>query len=104
VPDGPFFSVKGAVPKIYMITKGFRKAFCSECGTAIYQGPVDAPFVATFPTLYEFAGRFPAMPAPLHPTLHYNFENCILPELFNKEGVTVYKDFPKEIGGSGEKM
>ena len=107
VPSGPAFKVTDGTGKLkqYHMTPKFRKAFCGECGTTVYQGPLNYPMVVTYPTLFEFAGRFPNLPTFLHPTCSYNFENCILPQLFSKEdGVPRFKDFPKEFGGSGDIM
>jgi len=61
---------------------GMYRKFCTNCGTNVYQGPKDAPFIGTFPTNYDFIEKYPAgnkMPAEFgRPGCHINMENSAI--------------------------
>lgn len=70
-----------------------QRQYCARCGGHLMAnhptfGLVDV-FVATIPTL-NFA-----------PGLHVNYAETVLPM---RDGLPKFKDFPAEIGGSGETM
>ena len=69
------------------------RRFCTECGGIVKTdhdtlGLVDVP-----------AGIIPTM--PFKAGVHLNYEETVLPM---KDGLPKLKDFPAEIGGSGEAM
>jgi hypothetical protein len=62
--------------------KVYRK-FCNKCGSGVAQGPFGAPFVATYPTLYDDVdSRYPeGSRVPIkefRPTFHCNMENSLM--------------------------
>ena len=68
-----------------------ERQFCRTCGGHIMAnhppfGLVDV-FYATIPTL------------DFKPAVHVNYQETVLPA---KDGLPKFKDFPKELGGSGE--
>lgn len=70
-----------------------ERKYCSKCGGHLMTnhppfGLVDV-FAATIPTL-EFK-----------PALHVNYSDTVLPM---RDGLPKLKDFPKELGGSGESV
>jgi hypothetical protein len=70
-----------------------RRRYCDNCGGHLMAehptiGMVDV-FAATLPTL------------DFRPAVHLNYSETVLPM---KDGLPKLKDFPKEIGGSGETM
>ena len=86
--------------KTYEITPKFHKQFCSECGTGVWQYPASKPFIAIFPSLLETNSvKAPKLAAAMKPQMHVNCENSLVDI---KDDLPRFKDFPKEIGGSGE--
>jgi hypothetical protein len=72
-------------------TKFSQRQYCAKCGGHLMTnhatlGLVDV-FAATIPTL------------PFKPGVHLNYVETVLPM---RDGLPKLKDFPKEIGGSGE--
>jgi len=70
-----------------------RRRFCAKCGGHLMNehptiGLIDV-FAATIPTL-DFA-----------PAVHVNYAETVLPM---RDGLPKLKDFPAELGGSGEVM
>jgi len=68
-----------------------QRQYCAKCGGHLMNnhpsiGLVDV-FAATIPTL-EFV-----------PSIHLNYAETVLPM---KDGLPKFKDFPAEVGGSGE--
>jgi len=70
-----------------------QRKFCRECGGHVLTEHKPANFVdvyaAILPTL-EFK-----------PALHVNYESAVLRI---RDGLPKLKDFPKEMGGSGEEL
>lgn len=96
---------KYAIPQLDGSAGKCTSNFCKTCGAGIYQDPVGAPFVGTFPCRYDaFSPPFPKdkLPQKWLPNAHVNFENAIEPAVFANDGLPKFKDFPKEMGGSGE--
>ena len=69
------------------------RRFCSKCGAHVM---VDHPTLG----LVDIRAGLPAEVA-FKPSVHVNYEETILPV---KDGLPKMKDFPVEIGGSGERM
>jgi hypothetical protein len=70
-----------------------ERRFCTKCGSAVLAehpglGLRDLP-----------AGRIPTL--QFVPGVHLNYEETVLPM---KDGLPKLRDFPSEIGGSGETM
>jgi hypothetical protein len=79
----------GAVNKI-----GFsNRRFCRECGGHLF---VEHP---TLSMTDVHASSLPGL--EFRPEVHLNYESTVLPM---KDGLPKLKDFPAEIGGSGETM
>lgn len=75
----------------YSKTERSERQYCTKCGGHLMTahplwGLVDV-FAATLPSL------------KFEPGVHVNYENTVLPM---KDGLPKLKDFPKELGGSGE--
>lgn len=81
----PTFTITKGTPTSWVNESGkFGRSFCAKCGTGISQGPVGAPFVATFPSTYDCAKeKFPKMPAFMKPANHINCENAVILDLFD---------------------
>ena len=77
----------------FMKTPKSDRQFCTRCGGHLmaYHPPFDLVdvFAATIPDL-EFA-----------PGVHVNYAESVLPA---KDALPKFKDFPAELGGSGEAM
>ena len=77
----------------FMKTPNSDRQFCTRCGGHLmaYHPPFDLVdvFAATIPD-FEFA-----------PGVHVNYANSVLPM---KDALPKFKDFPAELGGSGEAM
>ncbi|MDD2704903.1 MAG: GFA family protein [Acidocella sp.] len=76
---------------IYAKTPASQRQFCRKCGGHLMTvhpgfGLVDV-FAATLPEL------------PFKPAVHVNYAETVLPM---KDGLPKLKDFPAELGGSGE--
>ena len=76
---------------IFQKTEVSQRQYCTKCGGHLMTnhpplGLVDV-FAATLPTL-KFS-----------PGVHVNYADTVLPM---RDGVTKLRDFPKELGGSGE--
>lgn len=74
-------------------TEASDRRFCTKCGGHIMTvhptfGLIDV-FAATIPTL------------AFKPGVHVNYAETVLPM---KDGLPKLKDFPKELGGSGEQV
>ena len=72
-------------------TKRSRRQYCAKCGGHLMtdhplMGLVDV-YAATIPTL------------PFKPAVHVNYAETVLPM---RDGLPKLKDFPAELGGSGE--
>jgi hypothetical protein len=102
---GPINAFSLWKPESVRITEGeehvasFRKTpasdrtYCSKCGGHLMTvhpalGLTDI-FVATIPSL------------PFRPGVHVNYADTVLPI---RDGLPKFRDFPAEIGGSGEQM
>jgi hypothetical protein len=77
----------------YMKTERSGRQYCTKCGGHIMTdhplwGVVDV-FAATIPTL-EF-----------QPGVHVNYAETVLPM---RDGLPKFRDFPADLGGSGEMM
>jgi hypothetical protein len=77
----------------YAKTKASERKYCAKCGGHLMSnhptlGFVDV-FAATIPTL------------AFKPQLHVNYAETVLPI---RDGLPKLKDFPKEMGGSGESV
>jgi hypothetical protein len=70
----------------------FRK-WCTVCGGHIM---TDHP---TFGLVDVYAATIPTL--PFKPGVHVNYQETVLPM---KDGLPKLRDFPKELGGSGEAM
>ena len=75
----------------YMKTKMSDRQFCTKCG-----GHVMA-IHPTFGLVDVFAATIPSL--PFMPAVHVNYSETVLPM---KDGLPKLKDFPAELGGSGE--
>jgi hypothetical protein len=77
----------------FMKTPKSDRQFCTRCGGHLmaYHPPFDLVdvFAATIPDM-KFA-----------PGVHVNYADSVLPM---KDGLPKFKDFPAELGGSGEAM
>jgi hypothetical protein len=69
------------------------RRFCTKCGGHVM---TDHPGLGLIDV---FAGIIPTM--PFQAGVHLNYEETVLPM---KDGLPKLKDFPVEIGGSGEAM
>jgi hypothetical protein len=69
------------------------RRFCSKCGCHVR---IDHPKIG----LVDVRGAIPKS-ITFKPTVHLNYEETIL---HLKDGLPKLRDFPKEIGGSGEVM
>jgi hypothetical protein len=77
----------------YAKTPMSERKFCAKCGGHVMTnhpplGLIDV-YAATIPTL------------PFEPGLHVNYAETVLPM---KDGLPKFRDFPAEVGGSGEAM
>lgn len=76
----------------YAKTEGHDRKWCVKCGGHVY---VDHSTTYGFMDVYgSILQGFDYQPA-----FHVNYENCIVPI---KDGLPKFKDFPAEMGGSGE--
>jgi len=77
----------------YAKTEASQRKFCTQCGGHIFTDHPPGNFIdvyaATLPTL-EFV-----------PAVHVNYESTVLRM---KDGLPKLKDFPAEMGGSGETL
>lgn len=76
---------------VFEKTKFSRRTYCKKCGGHVMAvhppiGLVDV-YAATIPTL------------PFKPGVHVNYAETVLPM---KDGLPKLKDFPAELGGSGQ--
>ena len=69
------------------------RRFCSKCGGHVR---IDHPTLG----LIDIRAAVPST-VTFKPTVHLNYEETVLPM---KDGLPKLRDFPKEIGGSGETM
>ena len=69
-----------------------ERRYCTKCGGHV---------MIDHPTLGLADVRVPMSNFTFKPTVHLNYEERILPI---KDGLPKMKDFPKEIGGSGETL
>src|ERR1051326_185572 len=83
------------VPDIGMFhkTAASQRQYCTKCGGHLMTnhpplGLIDG-FASTVPSL------------SFRPALHVNYAETVLPM---RDGLPKFKDFPAEIGGSGEQM
>lgn len=104
LPKGSFTITQGEESlATYNPTPNFFRRWCCKCGTAICQGPLEAPFIATFPSTYDDARQqFPQ--GKQHPVLtslesHANMENANMPEVYVAQGLPVWEQYPPAIGG-----
>ena len=81
--------------KLAAINKtGFsNRRYCSECGGHVF---VEHP---TLGMADVHASTLPSL--SFQPSVHLNYESTVLPM---KDGLPKLRDFPAEIGGSGETM
>ena len=101
----PFASFTLWAPENVKVTKGadllthFQSSemsdqrHCSKCGTHVM---IDHAKIG----LVDVRGALPAT-IKFKPTVHLNYDESVLPM---KDGLPKLRDFPKEIGGSGETM
>ena len=69
------------------------RRFCTKCGGHVMADHVSIGLVDISPAIIPtFA---------FHPTVHLNYEDTVLPI---KDGLPKLRDFPSQIGGSGELM
>ncbi|HLW28635.1 MAG TPA: GFA family protein [Kiloniellales bacterium] len=69
------------------------RRFCTRCGGHVLTNHVPGNFVDVY------AAILPSL--PFKPDLHVNYASAVLPI---KDGLPKLKDFPAEIGGTGETM
>lgn len=69
------------------------RRFCKKCGGHIM---TDHP---EWGVIDVFAAAIPSL--PFEPAVHVNYAETVLPM---RDGLPKFKDFPAEIGGSGEQM
>jgi hypothetical protein len=74
-------------------TEASHRKFCTVCGTAVM---VDHPSLRMVDVP---AGRVPGL--AFKPTVHVHYAEKVLPV---KDGLTMFRDFPKDFGGSGEML
>lgn len=106
VPKGAYKLTKGE-PKTFTHPDypSFEHSFCPNCGGHVTQGPKEAGFVAIFPTNLEMGKeKFPEVPSIFKPQCHMNFENAMIQDAFSEAQLPKFKDFPKEMGGSGDML
>lgn len=70
-----------------------ERRYCTKCGAHVM---IDHPKIG----LIDIRGAIPSG-IKFKPTVHLNYDETILPI---KDGLPKLRDFPKEIGGSGETM
>ncbi len=77
--------------------------FCTTCGTGLYNDA--GTFIATSPALFGTAdanGSY-RVDKQLLPTMHVHYgSSCLYGVVRDGSGLPLFKDFPKQIGGSGE--
>lgn len=69
------------------------RRYCTKCGAHVM---IDHPKIG----LVDVRSAIPST-ITFKPTVHLNYDETILPI---KDGLPKLRDFPKEIGGSGETM
>ena len=79
--------------KKYNSSNGHERCWCSKCGGHIFS---DHP---AFDLIDVYASVLDGI--EFKPGMHVNYAQSILPI---KDGLPKFKDFPKELGGSGELM
>lgn len=102
---GPVNAFSLWAPEAIRVTKGehligtynktpvsYRK-WCTQCGGHLF---ADHP---PFNLVDVFAAMLPNM--PFKPMLHVNYQESVLPI---RDGLPKLRDFPKEMGGSGETL
>jgi hypothetical protein len=92
-PEAVKVTAGGEYVATFQKTPQSQRQYCARCGGHLMAnhptfGLIDV-FAATIPTL-NFA-----------PGLHVNYAETVLPM---RDGLPKFKDFPAEIGGSGETM
>jgi hypothetical protein len=78
---------------MFQKTAASQRQYCTKCGGHLMTnhpplGLIDV-FASTLPSL------------SFRPALHVNYAETVLPM---RDGLPKFKDFPAEIGGSGEQM
>ena len=68
-----------------------ERQFCSRCGGHLMTGHPTLGFTDVY------AGAIPTV--PFKPSVHLNYAETVLPI---KDGLPKLRDFPSEVGGSGE--
>ena len=75
----------------YTSSEGHKRAFCRKCGGHVYHDAGPMGVVDVYASVLK--------DLEFKPAIHINYESTILPI---KDGLPKFKDFPEELGGSGE--
>jgi hypothetical protein len=79
--------------KKYTSSEGHNRCWCSTCGGHVFSDHPAFDLVDVYASVLEGL--------TFKPGAHINYAQSILPI---KDGLPKFKDFPKELGGSGEMM
>jgi hypothetical protein len=86
--------VKGAAMLAnFALTDASRRKYCRECGGHVFTDHPGADFTDVY------AAILPTL--AFEPGVHVNYESAVLRI---KDGLPKMKDFPAEMGGSGETL
>lgn len=79
--------------KSYASSEGHQRAWCKKCGGHVFHDVGPLGVVDVYASLVEGL--------EFKPALHLNYESTIMPM---KDGLPKFKDFPSDLGGSGETL
>lgn len=77
----------------YALTEGSQRKFCKKCGGHVFTDHPPGDFTDVY------AAVLPSV--KFEPGIHVNYESAVLRI---KDGLPKMKDFPAEMGGSGETL
>ena len=77
----------------YKKTEASHRKYCTRCGGHVLTDHPDGDFTDVY------AAILPSL--AFEPAIHVNYESAVLPI---KDGLPKMKDFPEEMGGSGEML
>eukprot|EP00656_Telonema_subtile_P047988 TRINITY_DN5612_c0_g1_i3.p1 TRINITY_DN5612_c0_g1~~TRINITY_DN5612_c0_g1_i3.p1 ORF type:complete len:174 (-),score=33.79 TRINITY_DN5612_c0_g1_i3:121-642(-) len=104
IPEAGLEVTSGA--ELIKVAKGYgtmTHAFCTECGSPVYQCPEGAPFRALFPASFDTShedDKVCMLPSELQPTKHVNYENRTYDHTDNLDKFLVFG--PAACTNSGE--
>lgn len=92
-PDSVKVTAGADKVRTFHLTPASHRKWCAECGGHLY---TEHPGMGLTDV---YAALLPAL--PFKPAFHVNYAETVLPM---KDGLPKFKDFPKEVGGSGETL